>query len=507
MKVSKIILLPLFILSCVNSNLPQNNNTPSPSISNSIKPSISVTPTISASPSISPTPSNKPTESIINKEFNLGLFRTFSRITDDKSPDKILDQKNTTNIINDLYSNSIVIDFNQNLIDKDLDGDIEDDIGDLNFYKELIESFKDKKIYFRVKYNQLPSLNTTPKMSEFLSYFDKVNEKLKVYENISWIIEDKINNKNLNPEPESQLVDFVKKASALIKKHNKDSKVYLGSLMQSELFSQRVSYTADNLLNYLNLGIADSCDGFILELYNVLSPNSYLPSDYKVISNYYNLIKNTLKLNSIENKEIFLITSTYNGSILSRQEEDKDEDGVFYNIGDFQSEQQQSGLIVRNIIYGLYSGFDYIFLPKIFDDEHEAIIEVIKKSGLIDEVPKTEKDLTIVRKKVSYWSIKFLNKILSGTKLIKKINVPYSGIEVFLFESSNKYFYVVWNDINERNDTINIPLENTKGTIYVLPYDNNNKEGSPITFSLDKKELGISFSRNAYIPRIIEVEK
>ncbi|GIU70413.1 MAG: hypothetical protein KatS3mg002_1649 [Candidatus Woesearchaeota archaeon] len=360
--------------------------------------------------------------------------------------------------------------------------------------------------FFRINFKNLPSSNTSPKLSEFLSFFEKVNEKLKNYKNISWIIEDRINNKNLNPEPEIQLVDFVKKAHSIIKKYNKDSKVYLGSLMQSELFSKRVSYAADNLLNYLNLGIADYCDGFILEFYNVLSSNSFLPSDYKIIFTYFNLIKNTLSLKSINNKELFLITSTYSGNILVRQEEDKDNKETFYNIGDLQTEQQQSGLIIRNIIYGIYSGFDYIFLPKIFDD-NEDILEVISKSGIIDKVSENDKDLSQIRKKLSYWSIKFLNKILANSKFIKKIDSSYKGVEIFLFENDKKFFYIIWNDFADINTEIKIDLANSKGINHLLPYDNNTKEGISIPFSLDKKELIISFSINSYIPRIIEVEK
>lgn len=504
---SRIILLSLLLLSCINNNLPQSTISPSSSTSSYPIVSSSSTPNVSLYPSTVPTSKPLEEENSINKKFNIGIFRTFTRITDGKSPDKILEKRSTINIINDLNVESVVIDLNQNIIDRDLDGNIEEDSGDLNLYKEIIENLSNKKVYIRINYNQLPSTNTIPRIGEFLSYFDKLNEKLKDYKNIYWIIEDKINNKNLNPEPDYQIIDFVKKTSFIIKKYNKKSKVYLGSMMQSEIFSKRISYTPDNLLNYLNLGVSDSCDGFILEFYNVINSNSFLPSDYRLISNYFNLLSNVLKLKDIKNKELILVTSTYSGNILSRQEEDKNEKNVFYNIGDLQTEQQQAGLIVRNIVYGIYSGFEYIFLPKIFDDDKDSIIEVIKRSGIMDEISETQKDLEVVRRKLSYWTVKFLNKLLSGSKFVKKINTSYLGIEVFLFENSDKYFYIVWNNFNERNDTINIPIENTKGILYTLPYDDNTKEGVSIPFNLDKKELGISFSRNSYIPRIIEVEK
>ncbi|GIU70414.1 MAG: hypothetical protein KatS3mg002_1650 [Candidatus Woesearchaeota archaeon] len=146
MKINKLFLIPILLLSCVNNNLPQNNIlSPIPSISSSSQSTV-----ISSSPTLLPTPTITPKPIINNteKKFKIGLSNTFYRITNSKSPDKVLDKKNTILIINDLLVDGIIIDFNQNIVDKNLDGDIEDDNGEFPLYNEIIEELGNKNVFF-----------------------------------------------------------------------------------------------------------------------------------------------------------------------------------------------------------------------------------------------------------------------------------------------------------------------------------------------------------------------
>lgn len=464
--------------------------TPSPVISNS---SPVPTPIVSSNPSpvvtSTSTPIPSPTvtpQTIQMKNLSFGINNPFIRITSNESSDYQKESREVADDLNVLNTDSVIIDLNQNLVDQQ-------DSFSWGTYDNIIENFKGKQteIYFRVNQKFILSRSSTSEITRFTEFIGKAAERYKDYK-ISWIIGDKVNDKNALLGTQKDFVDFFVLASNNIKIKTPSAQILLGSLVQSEQFGKNNYFTVDNLLSYLNLGLDKSCDGFIFEIYSLdvnnidaSSSSTFRGTNYKIIKNYYDIISDTLNTKGLSNKKLFLMTSTYGGEIVDQ------------NV---QSEQEQADDIFRRIIYANASGFDKTFISTFYDMDSTQPASFYKRLGI------QIKDNSDQRKKIAYWMYKFITSKLNNTKFMGNIENLPANVKGFIFQSDSKKFYVVWNENKTYDSTITVDVAANSGTLYIAPTDAATLGvSSDFIVSAQDKKVNISFRSYPLSPRIIEV--
>lgn len=511
MKLKKIN-LTLFIFLGVYGCVPQTNigtvptptatplvsPTPSsvPSLSPSLTPSSSATPVIIPTPAVTPvltpSPTSTPEAQILqSKNFSIGINNPYIKITD-----KILSdyQRESTEVNKDiqvLNTNSFIIDLHQELVDFESTKE-----GFLwTIYDNILENYKDKNvsIYFRLKYRDLLDSTTITQRARYIEFISKTAQRYQDY-NISWIIGDKVNDKSYLPVSQKEFVDFITLNANNIKVFTPKAKIFLGSLVQSEIFGKTPYYTADNLLSYINLGADKICDGFILEVYsldvNNLDPNSSSPfrnTNYNLIKKYYDSVTDILNRKGIKDKKLYLVTSTFGGELVDQA---------------LQTELDQANDLFRRIIFSNTIGFDKTFISQLYDSESTDPSSFYKRLGI------SIKDSTGERKKISYWMYKFIAEKLNNTKFSGYIpNLPVN-IKGFIFESDSKKYYVLWNQSKNYTDNIEINIDKNEGTLFITPNDNSTLGISNFfTIAENNKKANISFNSFNLSPRVIEVNK
>lgn len=509
-KINVLLFIFLTTYGCVGQNI--NNTLPTPT--NSLKPSsivsasptasvvASVTPTPSSTPTvvvtpnpiITPTPSLAPTQSplpIQMKNLSFGINNPFIKITSKELEDYQKESLEVNSDLNAINADSFILDLNQDLVDFESTKE-----GFLwTVYDNILEKYKDKptSIYFRLNYRNLLGSTSITQRARFIEFIAKATERYKDY-NISWIIGDKINDLNsINATPK-EFVDFLTLCVNNIKVFSPNAKMFLGSLVQSELFAKNNYYTVDNLLSYINLGAGKICDGFIFEIYSLdvnnvdqASSSIFRNTNYQLISKYYQVINDVLQTKGLSNKKLYLISSTFGGETVDQAS---------------QTEQDQANDLFRRIIYSVSTGFDKFFVSQLYDRETSEPISFYKRLGI--EV----KDSTGERKKIAYWMYKFISSKLSNTKFTGFINGLPINIKGFTFESDTKRYYVLWNENKNYNDNIQIDIGTNAGISYTAPNDISTLGTSNEFIVFDNsKKANVSFNSYSLSPRIIEVNK
>ncbi len=518
----KIILLPLILTTFSCTSTPVANISPSasitPSASASVSPVPSLTPTpsaaspapiISASPTaipgISPSPTVIPSPStdLSNRIFTPGIGRFFSSLTDQTSIDVSKDRRVSAENTGELNPDFIVIDMRQKLADSNSDGVVDDKDKGWGFYDDIFEEIKTAKVnvnvIFAVKADEIPTQTTTPNLSAY-SLFMKEAANHFNYPNVSWMIGEKINGDKFFPNKQKDYLNFLEKGYNSVKSVSKTIPVYAGSLVQAEISGKPVYFTAENLLSYINLGIGKYCDGFSLDFYSYsvetsqLETNTQYPgTNYKLISEYYKVLREVLDNKNLKDKKLFLGSTTYNSDIVG---------------GVAQSEEAQANYNFRAMVYGTISGFDKVYLPKFLNEQNENTSGFFENVGLIGGNPGNE---SLGQKKLSYWSYKYITGKLKGAVYKNKMNNLPKGVEGFVFEKNSHKLYVIWNDnFGPENlklyDTVAVNIEGKKGKIYTLPYSNE-INGLEDSFSLEgeNKTVNLHFNTHTLVPRIIEI--
>lgn len=481
--------------------------TPSPSASATVSPAPSVSPTASSSPVPEPSLSPEPIKNIylpdsfaasVNNQYISGVARAYATITERDSAREEFDRENAREDLINLNSDFVIINFYQDNLDSDLDGDVIEDTKGWKFYDDILDSLKDKNIniIFNLKFrnNVLPAQNTSITVSEYVEFLEQSAAHFKD-PRLSWMIGEHFNDPSYKSQI-SEVFSILKFSYSTIKRIAPEKQVYMGPFVQSEVFGEPVSYTAENLLSFLNLGIADYTDGFSFEYYSMAKPiltevnTSFFRTDYFRVSEYYDTIKKVLNSKNIKDKSLFIATSTFSRDVIN---------------GITQDETDQSNFLVRAFVYAAAKGFNKVYIPKFFDDRTLDLNSFFQKTGLL--VEKGANEISKNQKKLSYWTLKFLNDHLKDS-LFKGLykDLP-AGAECFVFEKGNKLIYVLWNNNQLNNYNLTMNLQNRNGKIFTAPTETNTS-GSEQSFSLnDDLKIFINFGNNPLLPKIIETEK
>lgn len=516
MKLKKIN-LTLFIFIAVYGCVPQGaittvptpNNTSSPGSSSPMSPvpSVSSTPSsvVTASPTTvnsTPTPNITPspvvtvspspeTEVLQFKNLSFGINNPYVKITD-----KVLNdyQKESTEVNNDLgvlNTNSFIIDLQQELVDFESTKE-----GFLwTIYDNILEKYKDKKvsIYFRLKYKDILGSNYITQRARYIEFITKAAQRYQDYD-ISWIIGDKVNDKSYLSVSQKEFVNFISLNANNIKVFTPKAKIFLGSLVQSEIFGKSPYYTADNLLSYINLGADKICDGFIFEVYSLdvnnrdqASSSPFRNTNYTLIKKYYDSINEVLKRKNVKDKKLYLMTSTFGGELVDQA---------------LQTELDQANDLFRRIIYSNTVGFDKTFISQLYDAESTEPTSFYKRLGI------TIKDSTGERRKLSYWMYKFIAEKLNNTKFVGFIPKLPDSLKGFIFESDSKKYYILWNESKNYTDSVEVEIDKNEGTLFIAPNENSTL-GINNFFNVleNNKKANVSFNSFNLSPRIIEVNK
>lgn len=507
-KISMLVLLMTY--GCVGQNI-NNNPLPIPSVTPSIKsspivtPSSSVIPSVISSPvttpvptpiaSITPIPSSTPSPTLSPiqiKNLSFGINEPFIRITNKDITDYQKESSELKDDLNAINAKAFIIDLNLELVDFESTKE-----GFLwAVYDNILEKFKDRQpeIYFRLNYRDVLGSNNINQRAKFLDFIKKAIERYKDEYNISWIIGDRINDSSSVNVSQKEFMNFLTLCVNNIRVFTPNAKIFLGSLVQSEIFAKNNYFTADNLLSYINLGAGKMCDGFIFEIYSLditnkeqVTSSIFINTNYELIGKYYQVINDVLKRKNITNKQLFLISSTFGGEIVDQVK---------------QSEEDQANDLFRRIIYSVSVGFDKFFLPQLYDNDAMLPSDFYKRIGI------QIKDSGDNRKKISYWMYKFISDKLNNTKFTGYINNLPNNIKGFIFESDSKRYYILWNEIKTYTGTINLSINDTAGKIYFAPTEIS-KLGTSLDFTTQNntKNVNVDFYSNPLLPRIIEVNK
>ncbi|MEK7434397.1 MAG: hypothetical protein AABZ74_14795 [Cyanobacteriota bacterium] len=503
----------MFITSCVSQ--PVNTNpvqTATPSIApstisktpepiNSVLPS--VVPTIppvnvTASPIPTPIPTATSTPVVINKELTkktkltLGLADLFKVVTDELSNDYQKDIREQNEYVNELKPSFIIVEVNQKLVNPTFDAK------EINwaYYDRMTEGAKasNTEIFFRIKFTQPYNDKTSPTISNYQLFIEKLIERYQASNTISFVIGDKINDQNTfsGLADRKDFNSFLAITYNTIRNKTKTAPIYLGTFVQSEFFSQNNRYRiVDDLLSFINTGADKYCDGFIFEIYSLATDVSnknnetiFKYTNYKVIKDYYDKIQELITKKGLQNKKLILETGTFGGDLVESVR---------------QEPQQQSNEIFKQIVYSASLGFDKVYLSKLFDKYPQEQSSIFSKFGLIGA------DNYSLEKKVSYWGIKLLLDRLKDTVAIEQIQNLPADYEGFIFEKEDKTkYYVVWNNNKDNTGSIEIKIEGKNAKVYTIPTDSERISYgfTPIISTLGKVRL--DFTSNNMGTRIIE---
>jgi len=285
---------------------------------------------------------------------------------------------------------------------------------------------------------------------------------------------------------------FLSQTNRVIKEQSPNAKVYAGSIIQGEISGGNYEKTMDEFLSFINMGLAKYSDGFVFEIYsfakgvdNTDTSSIFGYTDYKLLGNYYNAIKDLLEFKKLTNKEIILSTGTFGGETIE-------------NIK--QTEEDQSYDILKRFVYGTSLGFDKIYLPKLVDNDFTESLNFINSSGLIRNYN------TINIKKDAYYTYEMIATKLKNAVYKGQIpNLPLYK-DGYIFETSKNIYYIIWNNDKDINDKeiseyyVKIELKSPKGKLYT--------NRTVVNFDMGtKKEFEINFRIDPLVPRIIEIEK
>jgi len=497
------LLLVFAIASCTNIStstpivLPSPTSVPtnvvsvsaSPTQNQSILPTAIPTPIVTATPLpiiITPTPTATPIVEEKTKILNIGINEPYIRVTneEDKNRNLILNELTT------LSPNFVIVDFNQDLIDTNMDGEVKES---WSFYDNIIDELQKKgiNVIFKIPFTNSLQLLTQPDFSNYLTFMYNVSKhyKEKNYKNLSWIVGDKINDLGSSKDVQKNYMTFLSQTSIAIKGQMPDSKIYAGSLIQGEISGSDYKKTMEEFLSYINMGITKYTDGFVFEVYSfankvdsviMSSPFSY--TDYQLIGNYYNGIKEILDLKKIKDKEIILSTGTFGGQTVETLN---------------QTEDIQANDFIKRFVYAVSLGFDKIFIPKLVDNDFKSSLNLIDSSGLIKLYSNLDE------KKAAFYNFELItNKLKTAVYKGKIPNLP-NYKDGYIFETDKNIYYIVWNNDNAPKDDdfyVKIELKSSKCKLYL-----NRTETS---FDLGKSNIfAINFRTDPLVPRIIEIEK
>lgn len=474
-----------------------------PTISPSTTPSIAITPQASASvvstPSATSTPiSNSTGITIIPTEkklkFEIGMNNMYKNITSGKSEDYQKEINDNITYFNEIKPSFLIIDLEQKLVNPTY---TEKDFSWAH-YDKIFESTKNgnMEVFLKIKFNQIYNDKSSPSLSSYQTFLINFIERYQDSK-ISFIIGEKLNDDSVFSGVGTRVdfISFLAITYNTIKNKAKDKNIYLGDLEQSELFGTNKYKMIDDLLSFINLGADKYTDGFIFDIYslatNVTNENRatiLTDTNYIIIKDYYEKIMQLLKKKGLENKKLFLSTGTYGGDIIENVKQDP---------------QQQANELIRQLIYSKYSGFDYVFLPKLFDRlPNEPEERLFNKFGLISY------DNFNFDKKISYWNIKFLNDRLKGATLVGALSGLPDKFEGYVFEKEDKTkSYVIWSNDPKTSTSIAIPVESKNAKVYVSPTDSDRLSTPIPAFADEKGTIVLSFYANNTNPRIIELVK
>ncbi len=502
-KLSLLLVSSTFIFSCVNqvtvlkspssSVIPtplQTTSTPVSSVPTTLSP-MPITTSTPSQIALTPTPSSSPIINLKSKNFNLGIDNSFIQITDQIVTDYQKESREINNELNVLKPSSLIIDLNKDIIDVETQGNEFTWV----VYDNILESITDKniQIYFRIKQTSVLSNNSTAYSIRLNELIEKVADRYKERK-INWIIGDKINDNFSLVGTQKDFVDFYNLVYKAIKIKSPESKVILGSFVQAETFGKTTTFTLDNLLSYINLGLDKISDGFIFEVYSLNIDNTFQQinsifkgTNYNLIKNYYDAITDLLNTRQIKDKKLFLITSTYGGDIVNEL---------------LQTEQEQADDIFRRFIFGSTLGFDKVFLSNLYDRSADEPSNFFKRLGI------QVKDLSGERKKIGYWMYKFISDKLSNSKFVRTIDNLPSNLKGFVFESDSKTSYIIWNEDKNYKGNIFVDINKNSGTLFVAPNEIS-LSGISNNFNILEKNQKVSISFNSFplSPRIVEVNK
>lgn len=501
----------IFAYGCVSSNIPTVNPTRTPQPSNSptltptstptvspvvtplpsssLIPSASVMPTVlpTQNPTISPTPVTN-----VLSVVSLGLNNPYKKITDSNTEDYQKESREVSDNLVEIKSDFVIVDLKQELIDLDYRSEI--DKLRFQFYDNTLANIKDKniKIYFRINYKKSLSASSYPTFSRYQEYLREVVQRYKDY-NIAWIVGDSINDTNSTPVSTQEYITFLRASYEIIKSVS-SNQVFMGSLVQSEIFGKPVSYLADNLLSYINLGADKYSDGFIFRVYSLDIQNKYVldsvsnfnGTDYKLIGDYYSYITDILKMKNIQNKKLILETGTYGPDTVN-------------NVT--QTEQQQANDIFRRVVYANSLGFSSVFLPEYYDKTGLDKADFYRKIGLINP-----DNTGFIQKKTSYWMSKFISEKLGGATFKSRIENLPSNIQGYLYTKANKNYYILWNEDINFNGTVRLNINTNLGNLLSVPTEGSTN-GSSLNFQTNSDNVyNVPFYPNPLNPRIIETD-
>jgi hypothetical protein len=475
------------------ANVSPTSSAPVPTASPSGQ--VSPTPAATATPTPVPTPTGTPFR---ENNFLLGIANSFEKITNETTDDA---PKETTETVDDLVKlgiTTVIIDFKQKIIDPDLDGE------KLTFgtYDRILNGLAEKGIHAilrvphdRVFYgsNSVSTTNgaiTTP-VKNFLKYLEESAKHYKEYD-ISWLFGERINDTSFLPGTQQDYIDFLSNSADTVKRISPDRKIYLGSILQSEVFGEKPYFAAENLLSYLNMGAAKYVDGFIFEVYSLAynddkdynSQANYIGTDYKLVEKYYNSFTDILKQKNLTDKKIFLVTGTYTNTILNELT---------------LTEEQQANDIARRLVYAISTGYDQVFIPELIDKKYAETQDFFQEVGLI------LKNSQSTYRKLSFFTVQFIAGLLQGTEYKGKVETLPKSMEGFIFTKDKSQFYVIWNNDENFKDVISPPVKGKKVILHIAPSDTNKTGINLEIFPDSDGKYNISFNSNPQNVRILEV--
>ena len=485
------------ISSSPGSVKPSNSvpsSSPEPSKSNIVPSNI---PSASASPS-SPTITATPTpiSSSVNQtqtkyNFSTSIDNTYIKISDKILTDSQKEANEISGLLTELNLTTPTIRLEQSIVDPEYKADRLS----INWkaYDDIFNSLKNKatEVIIKVDYRN-PITNTSiPTISKYIDFLNLFMERYSDYK-MSWIFGQKINDPNYITGGINKYVEALKATSDTIKRRNASTKIYMGSLSQSEIFGSRNIKTLDDLLSFINLGADKYIDGFIFEIFSLdnqsidtetASPYKY--TDYNLIKIYSNLITDFLKERGLDSKEKLLITGTYGGDLVE---------------GISQTEDQQANDIFRRIIVAMAGGFSKIILPQIYDEKRSASSTFFKRIGILRDDSDSDK------RKLAFWKYKFINARLKDASFVSTILSPLRNVELYLFENKESQLYIVWNTDKNFFGTVDLNLPNNNAaTLYISPSDDS-KAGVTIPVNTNNKYV-FGFQSYNLNPRILEIKK
>jgi hypothetical protein len=436
---------------------------PSPLVTPSTVPSAAPvspvpTATVQATVTPSPTPVPSPTSSPKESKFIIGMGNPFFRVTENLTNDA---QNETLDIIDELENintSYVIVDLKQKLIDSDLDAlKIQ-----WSVYDNILDGLRNKGIHAilrvyhdRILYPSNISADNTP-AKNYISFIEETEKRYKEYD-ISWMFGDKVNDENSIPGSQQEYVDFLGRSSDAIKKISAARPVYMGSFVQSEIFGQKIYYTAENLLSYLNLGADKYVNGFIFEIYSLAfndnkdfnSESHFNGTSYKIEKPYYDSFTEILKQKKVENKKIFMVTSTYDSTTVNELT---------------LTEEQQANDLARRLIYGIVSGFDSIYLPDFIDKKYGETNDFFQRRGLIQKDDNSDP-----YRKLSFWTLKFIDDLLKDATYKGVFENLPANDEGYIFENGNKKYYVIWNNDENFKDNLTLKIKAKTVKLYTAP--------------------------------------